>query len=168
MVPPDDVRRRYAHVLPPSEALALEVLFALRSSVQGVDNMLSRWLGSDALTPGRLQVLVVLWARETPTPQREIVEALKVSRATVSGLIETLIEEGHAAAISSANDRRQVLVALTPSGRDITERLVRENGKRLRGAFGNLKDDELRVLAGLLNRLRPDDYLPAGSKAIAS
>jgi hypothetical protein len=57
---------------------------------------------------------------------------------------------------------------LTPSGRDITERLVRENGKRLRGAFGNLKDDELRVLAGLLNRLRPDDYLPAGSKAIAS
>ena len=52
MVPPDHIRRRYHDFLPPGHALALEVLFALRAGVQGVDNALARWLGHDAMTPG--------------------------------------------------------------------------------------------------------------------
>jgi DNA-binding MarR family transcriptional regulator len=157
LVPPDNVRRRYAEVLPTDQALALEVLFALRSSVQNVDNVLSRWLGSDAVTPGRLQVLVVLWSKDAPIPQREIVEALRVSRATVSDLIELLARESLVTATPSASDRRQVLVALTASGREFTERLVRENGERLRGVFGNLGRAELKMLISLLRRLPRSD-----------
>ena len=133
--------------------LPIEVLFALRVGVQGIDNALSRWLGSDALTPGRWQVLVVLWSAARPMPRREIVEALKVSRATVSGLVETLLAEGHVTATADAQDKRRILVALTPDGRIMTERLVHENAERLRDTFGALKDEELQILAGLLARL---------------
>ncbi len=153
MVPPDRVRRRFAAVLPPGDLLAIEVLFALRSGVQGIDNALSRWLGSDALTPGRWQVLVVLWSAEGPLPQREIADALKVSRPTVSGLVEALSAEGHVTLTADAEDKRQVLVALTQSGRRMTARLVKDNAARLRRTFGGLDDGELRQLADLMARL---------------
>jgi len=153
LVPPDDVRWRYAAALPRGQQLALEVLFALRAGVQGVDNALSRWLGSDALTPGRWQVLVVLWSADRPLPQREIVDALKVTRATVSGLVETLLREGHLTTTLDPEDKRQVLVSLTPGGRNTTARLVRENAVRLRHTFRGLNDDELQQLGRLLARM---------------
>jgi len=95
----------------------------------------------------------VLWSADRPLPQREIVEALKVSRATVSGLVEMLLAGGHVTAMADSHDNRRILVALTPDGRTMTERLVHENAERLRDTFGALTDEELQILAGLLARL---------------
>ncbi|WP_053082628.1 MarR family winged helix-turn-helix transcriptional regulator [Methylobacterium platani] len=152
LVPPDFVRRRYHAVLPPSDALALEALFALRTGMQALDTIVARWLGDDALTPGRWQVLAVLWSRGEPVPQREIVGALKVSRANVSMLVDALQTEGHVEALSDPADRRQVLVSLTPTGRAVTDRLMRETAGKLRGSLA-LDDGELRVLTDLVMRL---------------
>ncbi|WP_267427102.1 MarR family transcriptional regulator [Methylobacterium sp. GC_Met_2] len=152
LVPPDFVRERYAKVLPPGEVLALEALFVLRAGVQAIDNVVSRWLGDDALTPGRWQVLAVLWSRDRPVPQREIVEALKVSRANVSMLVEALQKEGQITASPDPADGRQVLVSLTPAGHEVTERLVRETAGKLRSSLA-LSDDELRLLADLMARI---------------
>lgn len=153
--PPDKVRRHYDRVLPPGPALAVKVLFALRSTIQDLDNRLAVWLGSDALTPGRLQVLMVLLARDQPIPQREIVHTLKVSRATVSDLVEVLQADGHVTTTQGVEDKRHVLVALTPAGRDMTKRLARQNADQLRREFASLDDDELRTLADLLARMLP-------------
>lgn len=152
LVPPDFVRRRYEAVLPPGDVLALEALFAMRSGMQAVDNVMARWLGDDALTPGRLQVLVVLWSREQPVPQREIVTALKVSRANVSVLVETLKKEGHVTVSPDPSDGRQVLVALTPAGHVVTDRLVRDTAGNLRRSLA-LDDSELRLLTDLMARI---------------
>ena len=72
-------------------------------------------------------------------------------------IVETLVAEGHVTAMPDPSDKRQVLVALTPAGRAMTERLVRENAKRLRETFGALSDDELRTLSHLLCRLQPTE-----------
>ncbi|MCQ8239705.1 MarR family winged helix-turn-helix transcriptional regulator [Rhizosaccharibacter radicis] len=152
LVPPGHVRRSYAERLPPGDALALETLFSLRATAQAIDNVVSRWLGEDALTPGRWQVLAVLWSRDRPVPQREIVDALKVSRANVSMLIDALRGEGHVSAIADPGDGRQVLVALTEEGRTITDRLVRDTARRLRATLA-LDDEELRRLVALTGRL---------------
>ena len=154
-MPPSDVRRYYDGILEPGPSLAVKVLFALRGCVQTLDNRLAAWLGRDALTPGRLQVLMVLLASPSPIPQREIVAALKVSRATVSDLVEALRAEGHVTVATGAEDRRQVLVALTPTGRATTKRLAHDNADRLRDEFAGLSDGELRTLADLLVRLLP-------------
>ena len=153
LVPPENVRRRYADLLPPTDLLAMETLFALRSGVQIVENGLARWLGEDALTPGRLQVLVVLWSHREPVPQRELVQTLKVSRATISGLVEALANEGLVETSSDALDGRKVLVSLTLPAREMTQRLITENASRLRGTFHSLNDRELRTLIALLSRL---------------
>ena len=152
-MPPENVRRRYADLLPATDLLAMETLFALRSGAQTVENGLARWLGEDALTLGRLQVLVVLWSHREPVPQRELVQTLKVSRATISGLVEALVNEGLLETRPDAHDGRKVLVSLTPAARKMTERLIAENASRLRGTFHSLNDRELRTLVGLLSRL---------------
>jgi DNA-binding MarR family transcriptional regulator len=152
-VAPDEVRRRYAELLAPGQIIALDVLFGLRTTVQGLDTVLARWMGRDALTPGRFQVLVVLWAADRPVPQRDIVKALDVSRATVSALIEILVDAGHIKVKPDPNDKRQVLVELTKAGRATTLRSVKSNADRLRKTFGTLTDADLRTLVGLLLRL---------------
>ena len=152
-VPPDHLRRRYAEILPASDVLALEMLFTLRSTVQVVDNTMARWMGSDAISPGRFQVLALLWSGTDAMPQRDIVAALRVSRATVSDLIEALVREAMVATEPSSTDRRQVLCRLTEEGRAATERLIRSNATRLRESFGGLSDAELVTLTSLLGRL---------------
>lgn len=153
MVPPDALRRRYAEVLPASDVLALEVLFTLRSSVHAVDNTLARWLGSDAVSPGRFQVLALLWCAEIALPQRDIVDAMRVSRATVSDLIDALVREEMVVTNPCDSDRRRVLCRLTEAGRAATQRLICDNATRLRESFGGLSDAELMTLTGLLGRL---------------
>ena len=151
LVPPADMRRRYAEVLEPAEAAALEFLFVLRETAHRVDTLLAGWLGQDALTPGRLQVLAILWSREGPCPQSEIVAILKVSRANVSMLIDGLRREGHVTVTADPLDARRSLVTLTDSGRATTERLVRETAVALRGSLA-LSSDELRRVADLMQR----------------
>ena len=152
LLPPGELRRAHRRLLPPGQALALDVLFGLRAGVQEMDNLLSVWLSREGLTPGRFQVLTVLWATEMPMPQREVVNLLRVSRATVSGLIETLCREGHVIAVPDTEDARQVLVSLTVAGRATVDRIVRENAERLRNAFIALSDTELHALVNLLQR----------------
>ena len=132
--------------------MALDALFALRSSVQAVDNVVARWLGDDALTPGRWQILAVLWSHDRPVPQREIVEALKVSRANVSVLVGALQKKGLVAAEADPDNGRQVLVGLTTDGRTMADRLIRQTAANLRQSFA-LTDDELELLTGLVRRL---------------
>jgi DNA-binding MarR family transcriptional regulator len=115
--------------------------------------VLAQWLGPDALTPGRFQILVVLWAANRPVPQREVVKALGVSRATVSALVETLVKDGYVEITPDPNDKRQVLVELTSTGKADTLRLIRSNTTRLRKSFADFSDADLRILADLLLRL---------------
>ena len=151
LVPPDFVRDRYAEILQPGEMLALEVLFSVRSSAQAMDRVVAGWLGPDALSPGRSQVLMVLWAHGKPVPQREIVTALNVSRANVSVLVSSLADEGYVTLLPDKANKRQVLASLTLSGKEMTLRLVRETAAGLRQRLA-ISDVELKLLADLLAR----------------
>lgn len=151
LVPPADLRRRYAEVLQPAEAAALEFLFVLRETAHRVDTLLAGWLGQDALTPGRLQVMAILWSKEEPCPQSEIVAILKVSRANVSMLVDGLRREGHVTAAADPADARRTFVTLTKTGRATTERLIKETAVALRGSLA-LDSDQLRRAAELMQR----------------
>ncbi len=72
--PPDFLMQAYAEELPPDIFLSIRLLFALRGSVQRVNADLAHWLGPDALSPGRLQMLMILWAkaRASKRPRRRL------------------------------------------------------------------------------------------------
>ncbi|WP_342628344.1 MarR family transcriptional regulator [Nguyenibacter vanlangensis] len=147
-----DIRQKMATVLDADAMSAIELMFSLRSVVQGLDNVFTRWLEKDALTPGRWQVLVILWAADAPIPHRVIVQTLKVSRATVSGLVEALLAQAYVEVAEDPQDRRQVLVALTSKGEQTTLRLLHENTHLLQHIFRNIRA-EIHELKNILSRI---------------
>jgi DNA-binding MarR family transcriptional regulator len=150
-----EIRQKMATILDADAMSAIELMFSLRSVVQGLDNVFTRWLEKDALTPGRWQVLVILWAADAPIPHRVIVQMLKVSRATVSGLVEALLAQAYVEVAEDPQDRRQVLVTLTPKGEQTTLRLLHENTKLLQSIFRNIKSD-IHKLGNILSKIDID------------
>jgi DNA-binding MarR family transcriptional regulator len=145
------LRKRFTgHDLP-----AIDVIFALRMTAQQMDNAITEWMAGTAGTPARFQILVLLWASETSgVPHKEIVKALEVTRATVSGLMTSLERDGLVRSTVDHDDRRNLIATLTSRGRAIVEKAIDANATSLRAALAPLSATELRTLASLLLRLR--------------
>jgi DNA-binding MarR family transcriptional regulator len=73
----------------------------------------------------------------------ELVARLGVSLSTVSGLVDRIVEAGLAARREDAADRRQVVVALTPSGTAFIDRFRELNARQMRELLDLLDDGEL-------------------------
>ena len=153
--PPDFLIQAYAEELPIDTFLSIRLLFALRNAVHRVNADLAQWLGPDALSPGRMQTLMILWAKKGPVLQRDLVRALGVSRASVSELIALLARDGLAETRPDPEHGRRVYVEPTPQGLDMAGRQIRENGQRLDTALGKLSQEEKRGLIDRLNALCP-------------
>jgi DNA-binding MarR family transcriptional regulator len=137
------------------EQQAYRALFVVRTAAQQVDNAITEWMADSAATPARFQILMLLWAqRGRGVPHKEIVAALGVTRATVSGLMAALERDDLVKSAVASDDRRNLLASLTPKGEAIVERAVETNRARLRTAFTALSSDELTTLTTLLERVR--------------
>jgi MarR family transcriptional repressor of emrRAB len=134
---------------------ALDVVFALRMTAQQVDNTITEWMADTAGTPARFQILGLLWASGADgVPHKEIVKALEVSRATVSGLMTSLERDGLVKSTVDRDDRRILIATLTSRGRAIVEKAIDSNAASLRAALASLSANELTTLTSLLQRLR--------------
>lgn len=141
----------------------LETTFALRKTSQQVDNEITEWLAGTVGSPARLQILVLLWAAKgSGVPHKEIVAALSVTRATVSGLMAALEREDLVKSTASTADRRNLLATLTSKGKAVVEKSIAANTSRLRAAFGSLSPADLTTFNALLQRVR-DGFVATAS-----
>jgi DNA-binding MarR family transcriptional regulator len=153
--PPPTVREALRKRFGGQDFPALDVVFALRMTAQQVDNTVTEWMAGTAGTPARFQILGRLWASGAGgVPHKEIVKALEVTRATVSGLMTGLERDGLVKSTVDRDDRRNLIATLTSRGRAIFERAIDTSFASLRAAFATLSADELETLMSLLQRLR--------------
>jgi DNA-binding MarR family transcriptional regulator len=153
--PPPTVREALCKRFAGQELPALDVVFALRMTAQQMDNIITEWMADTAGTPARFQILGRLWASGTAgVPHKEIVKALEVTRATVSGLMTGLERDGLVKSSVDRDDRRNLVATLTSKGRAIFEKSIDTNITSLRTAFAALSADELETFTSLLQRLR--------------
>lgn len=68
------------------------------------------------LTPPQYQVLHLLW-QEDGRPFKDLAEGCACTRATITGLIDTLERKGLVVRVQNPNDRRSLLATLTEKGR---------------------------------------------------
>ena len=73
----------------------------------------------------------------------DLVHRLGVSLSTISGLVDKVVDQGLASRREDAVDRRQVVVALTPAGRDFIDRFRELNARQMRELLELLGDDDL-------------------------
>ncbi|TWA83027.1 DNA-binding MarR family transcriptional regulator [Azospirillum brasilense] len=100
----------------------------------------------------------VLWhlAHVGPTVQRDLGRALELERATLSGIVATLVRKGLVRQTSSGDDQRQRLLTLTAAGETLWRELP-DLSFIHDAAFGGIDEAELattiRVLQTATGRL---------------
>ena len=103
------------------------------------------------LTPPQYSVLSLLWQRDG-RPFKELASATFCSPATMTGIVDTLEKKGLVTREPNPDDRRSLLVRLTPVGegrRKSTPSLDRV----FRGCCDGLPPNEAEQLSGLLHKL---------------
>jgi MarR family transcriptional regulator, lower aerobic nicotinate degradation pathway regulator len=127
----------------------------------------SRSLTEATLRPwalGRTQWLV-LWqlVHVGPTPQREMGRLLEIERATLSGIVSTLVRKGLVVQEADASDQRQRVLRITEAGSALWEQLPDPVSVTADVAFGGIDEADLatarRVLQEATRRLT--DHLAA-------
>ena len=106
------------------------------------------------LTPASGLVLSILADSEHPLPPHEIAEHLIVSRATVTGLVDSLESRGLAQRRPHPTDRRMLLVAITEKGRQRADEFRPVVHRHHRIWFEVLDDGEKERLNEMLERVQ--------------
>jgi DNA-binding MarR family transcriptional regulator len=153
--PPPTVMAALRDRLSGREQQIIGTVFVVRKTAQQLDNAVSESMANTTASPARFQILALLWAaKKRAVPHKEIVAALGVTRATVSGLMAGLERDGLVASAVASGDRRSVLASLTRKGEAMIEKAIESTSTRLRTAFDAMSQEELTTLTALLERIR--------------
>jgi len=159
--PPPVVVAQLRKRLSEREAQGLEALFALRGAAQQVDNALSEWMADTVGSFARYQILMALWSTKgNAIPHKDIVAAMGVTRATVSGLMAALERDGLVKSYANREDRRKLIARLTSRGEAAIRKAFEINVARFRAVFKSLSSTELTSLTALLHRVRESFTAP--------
>lgn len=121
----------------------------------------SAFLNRHNISNGRFTVLLLLSAagagENAPAPSRnpaELADMAGVTRATMTGLIDTLEKDGYVRREPDPHDRRSMLVQLTPKGDAFTEELMPVYFRRVATIMSPLQGRERDELLRLLLKVR--------------
>jgi DNA-binding MarR family transcriptional regulator len=106
------------------------------------------------LTTAQAQVLCTLADR--PHGMAELCAILGLERSSLTGLVDRAVQRGLVARTADPNDRRAVVVALTPEGAQAGERFHDELVARMDGLLGELPAAERERFVRTVNRLVAD------------
>jgi len=152
--------------LDPSAAEAF--LHLLRTSDE-VFAISDRSLSSHNISHGRFGVLMLLWRSVQPraaallgaepcipgprTPA-ELADAAGVTRATMTGLIDTLERDGYVKREADRDDRRMMSVRLTPRGEKFLIEFLPAHFKAISAIMGALTESERKTMVRLLGKIQ--------------
>ena len=104
---------------------------------------------------------MALWATAGKgIAHKEIVAAMRVTPATVSGLMAALEREGLVKSDTDPDDRRKLIAQLTARGEVAVEKAFEASIAGLRAALASFSTAELTDLSALLRRFREAFALP--------
>jgi DNA-binding MarR family transcriptional regulator len=98
------------------------------------------------LTPSSGLVLGILADAPEPLPPNQIAERLIISRATVTGLLDSLERRGYVRRHPHATDRRSLVIELTEAGRRVAHEfrlVVHQHQNNWLGALSAAEQDQL-------------------------
>jgi DNA-binding MarR family transcriptional regulator len=140
---------------PDGDRLATEVFLNLgvltgtvRSAVEGIltDSGLPSMAAFNALS--------VLAGDPGPLRPSVVAARMMVTRATITGLLDSLARRGLVRRLAAGEDGRTRPVAITPAGRRIAARVVPEMHRFERALMSALDRDELEALLDVVARLQ--------------
>lgn len=128
-------------------------LHLLRTSTEVID-ALGDLLAGYQISQGRFVVLILLNRDPAkPVNPADLAERANVTRATMTGLIDTLERDGFVKREHVPDDRRMMLVRLTASGRRFLDRILPDYFRRITALMGQLTAAERKTLVVLMRKI---------------
>jgi DNA-binding MarR family transcriptional regulator len=131
---------------------SLDAVIGLLDAADRIRGEFTELYAKHDLARGRFRILITLYDK-TPSEgvaPTELAEYCGISRATVTGIVDTLEEQGTVERIASTDDRRSIRVRLTDAGRAKIDAILPEMIDVSRRAWAGLAHDER--LAQLWNK----------------
>lgn len=124
------------------------------------------------LSQGRFTVLMLLADKaggpsHTLTPA-QLADLAGVTRATMTGLVDTLERDGMVTRKPDSEDRRMLFVELTPRGQAFLGQIMPEHFRRISVLMAALTESERRLLVRLLGKVANQAWLAFPAHTAAS
>ena len=130
----------------------------LRRAGDEVSRVMDAHFSGHDITHGRFLIMMLLLEKKgadcpRPSTPAELADFASVSRATITGLLDTLERDGFVLREPNPADRRQMSVHLTPAGQAFMHTLLPVHFRLITDLMGNLSESERTTLAKLLTKI---------------
>jgi len=148
-VAPDFVER-----YPGASPTATESAMNLARTADMLVKRIGELVAPFGLSPSSALALGILADAEAPLPPHQIAEKLIISRATITGLLDSLEKRGYVRRVPHTSDRRMLLIELTDSGRQVAHDFRLRVHQQQKAWLAALSQPEQEQLIGALHRLQ--------------
>jgi DNA-binding MarR family transcriptional regulator len=144
---------------PDLDPSATEVFLNLLRTGDEAFRVVEAHLAQHEITQGGFSVLMALWGqcqregRELPLNPAGLAERTGVTRATMTGLVDTLERDGLVRRAPDKTDRRMMTVELTPLGERKLRKILPEHFKQMAWLMAPLSEAERKTLVRLLTKV---------------
>jgi DNA-binding MarR family transcriptional regulator len=146
-----------AKLFPELDPSATEVFLHLMQAGDDAFRVVDAHLAEHNISQGRFMVLMLLLDKMNNCPHvrtpAELADLAHVTRATMTGLIDTLERDGLVKREPDQRDRRMMSVTLTPKGAALLKAILPPHFKRMAALMEPLNESERKTLVQLLAKI---------------
>jgi DNA-binding MarR family transcriptional regulator len=178
-LPRYDCLREAAREFPDLDPTAAEAFLHVLRTGDDVFAVMERLLAEHGISHGRFGVMMLLWKSTQakgrpagsdecgggPRTPAELAEAAGVTRATMTGLVDTLERDGFVKREPDPDDRRMMSVRLTGKGEKFLREFLPAHFRSIAGLMGGLSESERKTLVNLLTKIQRRAEAPAASRS---
>lgn len=163
---------------PDLDPSATEVFLNLLRTGDEAFRVVESHLAQHDITHGGFSVLMALWGcrrrekSESKLSPAALAERTGVTRATMTGLVDTLERDGLVRRVPDKDDRRMMIVDLTPAGEQRLMDILPNHFRQMAWLMAPLTEPERKALVALLTKVlrrsaEPNEVFPAEASCAA-
>lgn len=124
-LPRYDFLQEIAKTQPEIDSAACDLFLDILRTGGALSSLEAAYLGAHKITPGRFAVMLLLGVDESIVRKpSELAEMIGVTRATMTGLLDTLERDNYVGRTLDPTDRRSMRVVSTPECRELLKRVM--------------------------------------------
>ena len=131
----------------------LLIIKELARAYQGFEGYSSTHIRGLGLLPVQFDVIATL-ANQPPMTYKQLGEKTLISKSSLTGVVERMVQKGFIAALENPDDARSQLLKLTAKGQKIFEQVFPEHLQHLELAFQKLSKNQMKEIENSLKTLK--------------
>jgi MarR family 2-MHQ and catechol resistance regulon transcriptional repressor len=147
--------QRFAGECPHSDLPASQIIFDLLYTYDVLHQVTGRYMADFGLSKASFNILMILrYGPPEGMQLHALGDLLLVSRANITGVIDSLEARGYVTRVVDDVDRRARYARITKQAQDLLDEFLPIHSRNIATLFQDLNADEKRELSGLLKKTR--------------